>query len=303
MKMLRLAALALWGLAAGRTLATEGAVETALLAEPAAPAPAEAAPVPLTLKIAVNDIYGRQTACDCIEQIATRRYDGLVAVLADRHHIKLELTYFPEVFDLQKQVPANKYDGFICKPWSVIGQAGTKAANFKRVADLRDPQNEVMMTGVFLALADSPLRSLADLAGKRLCLGQADAYEKNQAPLQLLAAKAIKPAKTLMFSSCGENLSALLDETADVAVVSSYALTATCAVDFAKPEQFKTVGATGPMPLTSLLLDLSRVSRADGLRVQRALMECSNDKVPADLAGRGFVLPVSWKPVLPPQVR
>jgi len=282
----------------------------AFAADPAVPPPETALPPvpattkdtpqkPLVLKIAVNDIYCTKTACSCISEIATRNYDHLLADLKDKHHITLRFTYFMEVFDLQKAVSANQFDGFICKPWTVLQLPNKIGADFKRVADLRDPQDQPLMSGVFLTLADSPLHSLVDVQGKRIALGQPDSYEKNQAPLAMLAAKGIKPATQVTYSSCGENISALLDGKVDVAVVSSYALTASCAVDFAKPEQFRTLAETEKMPLTSVLLDLRKVSPADAARLQRALLDLSGDKVPKDLTGKGFVLPLSWKPATP----
>jgi ABC-type phosphate/phosphonate transport system substrate-binding protein len=268
--------------------------ETALVADPSAPQ--AAARKPLVLKIAVNDIYCRKTACDCIGEIATRDFDPLLAELKARHDIKLELTYFMEVFDLQKAVLANKFDGVLCKPWTALQYSDKVPARFKRVADLLDPDNKALMTGVFLTLSDAPIRTLADVQGKRVALGKPDSYEKHQAPLQMLAAKGLKPAEQCCFSSCSENLSALMDGKVDVAVVSSYALTASCAVDFAKPGDFRTIAETEKMPLTSLLVDLNKVPAADAARLQAALVDLSGAKAPKDLLGKGFVLPVSWKP-------
>ena len=256
------------------------------------------ATAPLVLKIAVNDIYCRKTACECIAEIATREYAGLVAALKDKYNITLEMTYFMEVYDLEKAIAANSHDGVICKPWTALRLAGKAGADFKRVADIRDPAGAAMMTGVFLALAGSPAKSLDDLQGKRIAFGQMDSYEKNQSPLAMLAARGIKPGDCLYLSSCGENLDALMNGKVDVAVVSSYALTASCAVDFAKPEDFKTIARTTEIPLTSLMLDLKRVSPANARRVQSALLDLSGDKVPVDLVGKGFVRPVSWKPAV-----
>ena len=115
-------------------------------AEPAAAAPETALPPvpaadkdtprqPLVLKIAVNDIYCTKTACSCISAIATRSYDHLLAELKDKHHIALEFTYFMEIFDLQNAVAGKRYDGFLCKPWSVLHLANDKDTDFKRVAD------------------------------------------------------------------------------------------------------------------------------------------------------------------------
>jgi len=287
-------------LLAAPVLGADPALAAAETALPPVPAADKDTPLqPLVLKIAVNDIYCTKTACSCLSEIATRSYDNLLAELKDKHHITLEFTYFMEVLDLQNAVTGGKYDGFLSKPWSVLHLASHQDTDYKRVADLCDPCDHLSLSGVFLALADSPLHTLADVQGKRIALGQPDAYEKNQAPLAMLAAKGIQPAAQLLYSSCGENISALLDGKVDVAVVSSYALTATCAVDFAKPEQFRTLAATAKMPLTSLLLDMRQVSLTDAARVQRALLDLSGAKVPKDLTGMGFVLPVSWKPLKP----
>ena len=271
--------------------------ETALAPDLASTPRASTGRKPLVLKIAVNDIYCHKTACACIGRIATRSFDTLLADLRTRHDITLELTYFMEVFDLQKAILANQYDGVLCKPWTALQYSNKTTARFKRVADLLDPDNKPLMFGVFLTLSGSPLRTLADLQGKRIAMGQADAYEKHQAPLQMLAAKNLKPAELFCFSSCGENLSALMDGKVDVAVVSSYALTASCAVDFAKPGDFRTLAETGKMPLTSLLVDLNKLPAAEAARLQAALVEVSGAKAPKDLLGKGFVLPASWKPV------
>ncbi len=251
---------------------------------------------PLVLKIAVNDIYCRKTACACISQIATRQYDGLLAELQERQHITLEFTYFMEVFDLDQAIQAKKFDGVLSKPWTALRFAARTGAKYVRLADLMDPANQAMMTGIWLVPLQSPIRSLADLQGKRLALGQADSYEKYQAPLQMLAAGNLKPLAPLSFSSCGENLDALMGGKVDAAVISSYAFTASCAVDFAKAEDFRIIAKTPEMPLTSLMVDLNKVSSADAARVQAALVAVSGDKVPKDLVGKGFVMPVSWRP-------
>jgi ABC-type phosphate/phosphonate transport system substrate-binding protein len=268
--------------------------ETAFL--PAKTSAADAGQKPMVLKIAVNDIYCRKTACSCIAKIATRSYDSILAELKGRHNITLEFTYFMEVFDLQKALLANRYDGVLCKPWTALRLSKRMHADLKRVADIPDPSGQALMGGMFLTSAKSPIRSLDDMQGKRIAIGQEDSYEKYQAPLRMLAAKNIRPAERLSFNSCGENISALMDGKVDVAVVSSYALTASCAVDFAKAEDFKTIATTEKMPLTSLILDMKKISESDAARLQAALLDVSGDKVPKDFTGKGFVLPASWVP-------
>lgn len=284
-----LASAALWLSAAA--LHGETAPETAF-APSAKPSTADK---PLVLTIGLNDIYCGKTACSCIAEIATRSYDGTVTAL-EKQGIKLQITYFMEVMDLEKEIRAKKFDGVLCKPWTALRFGPETGRKFVRVADVADPENHPSMKGIVVVPVASPIRKLADLQGKRLVFGQPDSYEKYHAPLLMLAKDKIKPASALYLSSCGENLDALMGGKVDAAVISDYALTASCAVDFAKPEDFRTIATTEKMPLTSLMVDTNKVSAADAARLQQALLAISGDKVPADLTGKGFVAPVSWKP-------
>ncbi len=276
----------------------EPTAETALLPSSDAPKADAKDSSRLVLKIAVNDIYCRKTACDCIAEIATRDYAGVLAKLEKDHQITLVPTYYLDVFDLEKAILAGTHDGVICKPWTAYHLSKKSGADFKRVADIRDPQDKAMMTGHFVTTSKSSIKSLEDLKGKRIAFGQKDSYEKNQSPLQMLAAKNIKPGECFFFNSCGENLDSLMNGKVDLAVVSSYALTASCAVDFAKPEDFKTIAETPEMPLTSVMLDMHKVSTTAAIALQKALLEISGEQTPKDLLGKGFVMPVSWKPVV-----
>jgi ABC-type phosphate/phosphonate transport system substrate-binding protein len=286
---------ALWGALQSLSAAEVPAAETAFTPAPAAATDSQ----PITLKIGVNDIYCSKTACDCISEIATRSYDGVLAQL-QKQQITLEFTYFMEVMDLEKAIKAKDFDGVLCKPWTSLRFNSQAGRNFKRVADILDPANQATMTGLFVTSKDSPIKTLTDLQGKRVAFGQEDSYEKYHAPLLILAGKGIHPASLSHFSSCGENLDALMSGTVDAAVISSYALTASCATDFAKPENFKTLSVTAPIPLTSVLLDLNKVPVATAARVQQALLAISGARAPKDLTGQGFVAPVSWKPAVLP---
>jgi hypothetical protein len=42
---------------------------------------------------------------------------------------------------------------------------------------------------------------------------------------------------------------------------------------------------------------MAKVSEADALRLQKALLDISGDSAPAGLLSRGFVAPASWIPV------
>jgi ABC-type phosphate/phosphonate transport system substrate-binding protein len=254
------------------------------------------APAPLTLKIAVNDIYCTDTACSCVHEIAARGYAETLEQLKKKNGIELQLTYFVEPYQLEEAILSGQYDGIISKPWLALRLQQKAGADYQRVADILDPNNNQWLTGIVIVSADSPIQTLQELTGKHIYLGQNDAYEKHQAARRLFQTKGIQPGKIDMKASCSENIGVLMDEVADAAVISDYALLADCAVDFAKPEDFRILGTTERIPLTSLLLDMNKVDAAAAERVQQALLALSGAQTPETLLGKGFVEPAPWNP-------
>ncbi len=251
----------------------------------------------LTLNIALNETYCLKTACSCIADLAAREYDTLQKILLDKYSIDLKITYFVEEFHLKDTLKTKQYDGTICKPWLAIQLIPETGIPFKRVADLLDPDNNQWLKGIFIVKKESPVTKLEEIDNLILACGQPDSYEKYHSPLAILENNKIVPSQFIYKSGCTECINALLDNQAEVAVISDYALTASCAVDIAPPEDFRTIYETETMPLCSVILDMSKVSEADALRLQKALLEISGDSAPASLLSRGFVLPASWKPV------
>jgi len=251
---------------------------------------------PLTLKLVVNDIYCMDTACSCVHDVAARTYPQTLEKLATDYGIELELIYFSETYQLEDAIASGEYDGALCKPWYALRHEKEAGADFRRIADVLDPNNNRWLSGIFVVPVDSPIQTLEELTGKHLYIGEADAYEKHQAAKHLMEQKGIRPAKIDTNASCGENVGVLLDEEADAAVLSDYALSADCAVDFALPEDFRILGYTEPIPLTSLLLDMNRVSESDAARLKEALLSLSGENAPETLLGNGFIEPAPWNP-------
>jgi len=248
------------------------------------------------LKIAVNDIYCMDTACSCVHDVAARTYPQLLEKLKANYGIDLQLVYFSETYQLEDAIASGEYDGALCKPWYALRHQKEAGANFQRIVDVLDPNNNRWLTGIVVVPADSPIQTLEDLTGKHLYIGQADAYEKHQAAKRLLEQKGIRPGKVDTNASCGENVGVLLDEEADAAVLSDYALSADCAVDFARPEDFRILARTEQIPLTSLMLDMNKIEEAEADRLQRALLALSGKNAPETLLGNGFVEPAPWNP-------
>ena len=251
---------------------------------------------PLTLKLAVNDIYCMDTACSCVHDVAARTYPATLKKLKADYGIDLQLVYFSETYQLEDAIASGEYDGALCKPWYALRHQKEAGANFERIVDVLDPNNNRWLTGIVIVPVDSPIQALEELTGKHVYLGQPDAYEKHQAAKRLFEQRDIRPAKIDSNASCGENIGVLLDEEADAAVVSDYALSADCAADFANPEDFRILEKTEAIPLTSLLLDMNKVDQEKADRLQQALLALSGANAPETLLGNGFIKPAPWNP-------
>lgn len=265
--------------------------------EPAAGLTKSPAENKLVIKLVVNDTYGKKTACACIGDLASREYDQLQEILLDKYNIDLQLTYLIEEFYIKDSLLTQRFDGALCKPWFAYRLMPENNFNFKRVADLLDPDNNQWLTGLFIVKTDSPVNSMKDIEGKSLVIGQSDSYEKYHAAMALLNNEKITPGSLMNKSGCLETVGVLLDNKAEVGVISNYALTASCAVDIAGPNDFKVIGESEKTPLCSVMLDMNKVSEADALRLQSALLEISGENAPEDLISNGFVAPAKWQPV------
>lgn len=268
--------------------------ETALRPEDGEISPSDKRPLRLT--VGVNDVYCKDTSCKCVEHIATRQYGDFCRKLKDLHQIDLQLEYFIEPYDLDRAFGEGKFDAVLCKPWMVFRRPEGRSAGMTRVADLQDLQGDSGLWGIVIVPKNSPIRRLAEIAGRRVVCGQPDAYEKHQGAFELFRRENIKiPARNFVEkASCLECLDLLMKGSVDAAVISNYALTADCAVDVAEPDAFRVLGQTGKIPLTSFMVDLKRVTRGDALRLQRALTELSAGGLPPTMSGGGFVGPASW---------
>ncbi|MDF7824221.1 PhnD/SsuA/transferrin family substrate-binding protein [Pontiellaceae bacterium B12227] len=251
---------------------------------------------PTVLKIAVNDIYCTDTACFCVHDVAARGYIKTLDKIKTETGIELQFAYFTEPYQLEEAILSSQYDGVLSKPWTALRLQREAGASFLRIVDVLDPNNNQWLSGIVIVPADSPIQSLAELNGKHIYLGQADAYEKHQAAKRLFELKGIKPSKISTHASCSENIGVLLDEEADAAVISDYALSADCAVDFANPEDFRTLEHTEAIPLTSLMLDMNKVSKKKSARLKHALLSLSGDHADESLLSSGFIDPAPWNP-------
>jgi len=253
-------------------------------------------PKPITLRLAVNDTYCKATACQCIHYLASREYEEVVSILKDDYDISLELVYCLEESDLEDSIRSGHFDGAICKPWFALRHMPAKGMKFERIADVLDPFDNGLLGGLFIVRKESPLSGPEDINGRIIIIGRESSFEKYHMALTRMTEQGIRPGKIIRKAACTEGINALLDREADVAVISDYALVATCAADFAEEDAFRTIWKTGDIPLCSVVLNLKQVSRKEAARLQSALLEISGEKIPESFASKGFIKPVPWDP-------
>jgi ABC-type phosphate/phosphonate transport system substrate-binding protein len=250
----------------------------------------------LTLTIAVNDIYCTQTACFCVHDVAARDYDDTLARLRTDYGVDLKPAYFPEPYELEDAILTGTYDGVLSKPWLALRLQKQNGATYRRIADLIDPNDNRWLTGILIVPVDSPVTNATQLSGSRIYLGETDAYEKHYAAKHMLNQLGIVAGTLGTNASCSENIGVLQDEEADAAVISDYALSADCAVDFANPEDFRILAHTEKIPLTSLMIDMNRFTEEQADRIRQALLSVSGKEAADALLGNGFTEPAPWNP-------
>ena len=127
----------------------------------------------LTVKLAVNDLYCKDTACVCVHHVAARTYSETLQQLKDEFGVDLQLVYYIEPYNLEDAIVSGEYDGAICKPWTALMLQEKADTTFERVVDVPDPDNNQWLTGSVVVMADSEVQSLEELSGKSILFGQA----------------------------------------------------------------------------------------------------------------------------------
>lgn len=252
---------------------------------------------PVVIKIGVSDPLCARCACECIAKNAKRAYDGMQKYVNEKSGILMQFSYYEEIALMERDINAGKLDGIICKTWTGMLLPGKSGRKFERIADILRPESEKQLTGVFVVLKDSPVKRLEDINGKILALGRNNDYEKHYLAFKTLKRHNIKvDDKSQQFFTCKEAALALLENRADVAVISNYALDFGCIVVVGNPKDFRIIGETDEqIPFTSLFLE-TKVNAGTREKLKEVLLSISGSNVPADLFSRGWIEPLKWAP-------
>lgn len=172
------------------------------------------------LRVIVMDPLALQLSCSCVPGTGQRRYDRLAKHLESFVGRPVSVT-FDESLALALQQTGGAADIIIGKDSVVRFDAGRRNLSIRPIAALTDRAGATDFKGVFLVRQNSPAKSLADLAGKKVALGPAEDEETHAAARQALAA-AQAVAQFKVAPSLDSAALALHDGEVDSAMVSDF---------------------------------------------------------------------------------
>ena len=256
---------------------------------------ASTADKPNPIVLGVNDIFCRQTHSRCVGDEGLRDYEGLVQQLREKTGLPITLKYYNTEAALVDAAGAGKLDGLICKTWPALQAASKSGRSLDRLADVTMPGGKPGVQGVVFTLADSPVKSLADLTGKTLATGGDDAYEKSFSARKLLAEQQIRPADTRVIPTCIESALAVKEERVVAAVLSSYAYDFGTLQVAGQASDFRELARTESIPFVTVAV-FGTLPRAPRDLLHKAMMEVLGASPPADLGTSRLIAPQPWQP-------
>ncbi len=209
-------------------------------------------PVPTPLRLAVMDPLAEKLACACVKGYAQRKYDRLAAVLAQQLGRPVQIGHGESLTAVRVELEGPP--ALICGPDTVVrAEAAEEGLSLRVLARLTDLQGRTTLTGLFVVRANDRARTLTDLKGRTIVLGPVSAEEKHGAARRALARAGVPlPTPPRIASGCSTAALAVVEEEADAAVISSYALPLLEGCQKVEKGALRVVGETEPVPFVTL---------------------------------------------------
>jgi len=213
--------------------------------------PVVAADVP-PLRIVVMDPLAAPLACECVEGYAQRRYDLLGSFLQERLGREVQVFYGESLAHVTAR-RGRDIDLIIGKESVVRFDATQAGLDFRIIARLTDTAGSTDCTGLFVVRGEDAARNVVDLKGRTIILGPEDAAEKSAAAvLALKAAGVPAPDPAMRRQGCNVAAVAVVENEADAAVISSYALALLIGCDAIAKGAVRVIGETAPVPFVTV---------------------------------------------------
>ncbi len=222
---------------------------------------------PGPLRIFVVDPFAEPRSC--VTDYAPRRYDLLAEHLGRELGRKAELLpggYLPDVLRLNP----GEVDLIVGKKSLIEADLAGSGQAYRPAAVLSDAEGLTTLVGLFVVPAESALKTLGDLAGKKVLFGPKQDAERHDAALAALN-EAVPNAE--MGPEVPRDVTAVLnviDGKADAAVVSEHDLRFGVACGALSAGEVRPVGRSKPVPFITVFLS-ERLSPQDATAVSGAL--------------------------------
>lgn len=229
------------------------------------------------LRIVVMDPLSDRLACGCVEGHAQRRYDKLGAFIEKHLARPVLIAYGENLPDILKFNPG-KVDLIIGKQSVVISDAAEVDTPVRPIARLTDKSGSTNLTGLFVVRRNDPAKNIADLKGYRILLGPECDAEKSTAARATLRAKGVPLSERIKTSpSCSSAALAVVENEADAAVISSYALALLEGCGTIDKGTLRVIGRTSNVPFVTVFVADTITREAEEVVID-ALLAVKNDR-------------------------
>lgn len=204
----------------------------------------------------VMDPLAKQLACPCVAGYAQRDYRRLAAFLSQRLGSPVEAVFAEDLDKALRQTKIDQVALIVGKQSVVHHDATNRNLSVRPLCRLTAKDGSTSLKGLFIVGTDDPARQIADLRGRKILFGSADADEKHAAALAALEAAGVpKPATVETREGCSDAASEITttkDRPAPAAVISSYALPLLEGCGNIEKGALRVIGETGPVPFVTM---------------------------------------------------
>jgi len=253
-------------------------------------AAAEASAAASPLRIVVMDPLCLELACDCVAGYAQRNYGRLAEHLQRRLARAVELVYAESLLEPHART-GDGVDLVIGKFSEVVSDAERIGLVVRSLAMLSGKDGRITQTGLFVTRGDDKATAIPELGDYRILFGPEDAVEKQAAAVASLEAFDLAvPEPAAVSPGCTTAAIAVVENDADAAVISSYAMPLLEGCGTIAKGELKIVGRTDPVPFVGVFAS-DRVDAACEKALAAALAGVAQDaELLAALESRdGFV--------------
>ena len=233
--------------------------------------------------IAVMDPLAKELACDCIDGFAQRDYQALADRLKQTGNpafAEIELVFATSIPMATAQSSKKRIDTIIGKDTVVRAELQKAKIAATAIARLTNKHGSTDFTGLVVAAADDPAKSVADLKNHQVLFGPPECEEKHAAAIKLFEKHGITvPKQPEIAERCVDAGLTILENESDrpiAAVVSEYALALLEGCKTIEKGALRVIDKTEPVPFISVFV-METIDKRVINELYIVLVECHQD--------------------------